>query len=325
MTKLAYILAASHSGSTLLNMLLGAHPQIATVGEMKLPSKAMGDLIHYRCSCGEYIQKCTFWQKIKEGTASRGFDFDLTDAGTDYRAVDSRYAQWLLGPLHRGVLLESLRDGALGISPTWRKQLLEIQRRNAALISTITEIIGAKMASDSSKIAIRLKYLLRNTELEVKIIRLIRDGRGVALTYMNPADFADAKDPAMRGGGSGGQREKERLSMARAAYQWRRCNEEAEHVLRRLDKSQWIEIRYEDLCRDTEKTLGRLFEFLGLDPKKRVKDFRSIEHHVVGNGMRLDTTSQISLDERWREKLTDHDLKIFESTAGKMNRKYGYK
>jgi hypothetical protein len=35
MRRLAYILAASHSGSTLLSMLLGSHPQIATVGEMK--------------------------------------------------------------------------------------------------------------------------------------------------------------------------------------------------------------------------------------------------------------------------------------------------
>ena len=34
-TKLAYILAASHSGSTLLAMLLGAHRETCTVGELK--------------------------------------------------------------------------------------------------------------------------------------------------------------------------------------------------------------------------------------------------------------------------------------------------
>jgi hypothetical protein len=323
--KLTYILAASHSGSTLLSMLLGSHPQIATVGELKLSSRAMGDIEQYRCSCGEFIRACRFWRKVKEGLAVLAYDFDITDAGTDYRAVNSSYARWLLGPLHRGKLLEILRDGALSISPTWKKQLPEIHRRNAALASSICSVTKAEVIVDSSKVALRLKYLLRNPEFDVKVIHLIRDGRAVALTYMDPAGFADARDPALRGGGSGGRREKERLSMAQAAHQWRRSNEEAEHLLRGLDKSQWIEVRYEDLCRDTENTLRRLFEFIGVDPDKHARDFRTVEYHVVGNGMRLDTTSEIQLDERWRETLTEQDLRVFDTVAGKMNRRYGYK
>ena len=324
MAKLAYILSASHSGSTLLSMLLGSHPQIATVGEMKLSSSAMGDLRRYRCSCGELIKQCGFWQKVKEGMARRGFAFDLTHAGTDHKSVESYYARRLLGPLHRGILLESLRDVALGTSFAWRKQLLEIQRRNAALVSTISEITKANIVVDSSKTALRLKYLLRNPELDVKVIRLTRDGRAVALTYIDPADFADAKNPAHRGGGMGSARENERLSMARAAYEWRRCIEEAENILRRLDKSQWIEVRYEELCEDTENTLRRLFEFLGVDPGEHAREFRTVEHHIVGNGMRLDTTSQISLDERWRSALTKEELRIFDHEAGNINQRYGY-
>jgi len=324
LTQLVYILAASHSGSTLLSMLLGSHPQIATVGEIKLSASAMGEINRYRCSCGELIQECKFWWKVKKGMASRGFDFDIADAGTDYRAVKSRYAYWLLGPLHRGRLLESVRDAALGVCPTWRKHLSEIHRRNAALISTVSEIRKADVIVDSSKIAMRLKYLLRNPKLDVKVIRLVRDGRAVSLTYMDPAVFADAKDQNRRGGGGGGNRENERLSMTQAAYQWRRCNEEAEHILRRLDKSRWSEVRYEELCKDTDNMLDRVFEFLGLDPQKRIKHFRSVEHHIVGNGMRLDSTSEIKLDERWRKILTTQDLEIFDSTAGKMNLKYGY-
>ena len=119
-------------------------------------------------------------------------------------------------------------------------------------------------------------------------------------------------------------RKNERLSMAGAAHEWRRSNEEAEHILRCLDKSRWITVRYEQLCEDTENTLGRLFEFLGLDSKKRVRDFRKVENHVIGNGMRLDTTAEIRLDERRGEKLTEHDLRVFDDVAGKMNRQYGY-
>jgi len=322
MTQLAYILAASHSGSTLLSMLLASHPQVATVGEMKLSS--MGNITRYRCSCGEFIRKCRFWSRVKEGMARRGYDFDIADAGMDYRAVDSRYAQWLLGPLHRGMLLESLRDGALRISPTWRRQLPKIHQRNAALASTVGEITGAKVIVDSSKRALRLKYLLRNPELEVKVVRLIRDGRGAALTYMDTARFADAEDPSLRAGGTGGGRKHIKLTMAQAAYQWKASNEDAENVLRGLDKSRWIEVRYEELCEDTESTLRRLFQLLGVDPAKRPGNFRAVEHHVVGNGMRLDSTSDIRLDERWRKQLGEHDLTIFNNVAGQMNRRYRY-
>jgi len=324
MTRLVYVLAASHSGSTLLSMLLGAHPQIATIGEMKMPAGAMGDLSRYRCSCGSLIQECCFWTQIKGGMAVRGFEFDLARAGTDYRMAPSLYVRCLLGPMHKGAVLEVVRDVALGLSPTWRKHMAMAHRRNAALASTVLEMTGAQTVVDSSKVGIRLKYLLRNPDLDVKVIRLIRDGRAVALTYMDPAGFADAKDPARRGGGMGGNREEERLTMAQAAYEWRRSVEEAEYILRYLPQSRWIEIRYEDYCREPESTLNRLHEFLGVEARGQPKQFRSAQQHVVGNGMRLDTTCEVCLDERWRKVLTEGDLKVFDRISGTANRRYGY-
>lgn len=323
-TQLAYILAASHSGSTLLSMLLGSHPQIATIGEMNLSPRAMGDLDRYRCSCGQFIRQCDFWQRVSEGMARRGVAFDLAWAGTDYRGVESRYARRLLKPMHRGKAIECIRDTGLSLLPAWRAGLAKIHRQNAALASTIAELAEALLVVDSSKVGLRLKYLLQNPDLDVKVIRLIRDGRAVALTYMDPAGFADARDPSRRAGGTGGDRKGERLSMHQAAYQWRRCMEEAEHVLKGVDRSRWIEVRYEDYCREPDATLERLHRFLGVEPGRQPRDFRSVEQHVVGNGMRLDTTSEIYLDERWREVLTQSDLRTFDAVAGKMNRRYGH-
>jgi hypothetical protein len=160
--------------------------------------------------------------------------------------------------------------------------------------------------------------------LEVKVIRLIRDGRGVALTYTDPAQFADAREPALRGGGTGGRRDRERLSIAAAAREWRRSNEEAENMVRTLKPQQWIEVRYEELCAAPQTVLPRVFRHLNLDPQQAAADFRSVEHHVVGNGMRLDTTSEVRLDERWRSSLSSGDLRQFEAEAGSLNRHYGY-
>ncbi|MBL7144996.1 MAG: hypothetical protein ISS76_12245 [Phycisphaerae bacterium] len=79
MIQLAYILAASYSGSTLLSMLLGSHSQLPTVGELKLSASAMGE---------------------------RGFGFDVSCAGNDYSEVESWDPRRLLGPLHKEKLVE---------------------------------------------------------------------------------------------------------------------------------------------------------------------------------------------------------------------------
>jgi hypothetical protein len=321
-TNLAYILAASHSGSTLLALLLNSHPQVCTVGEMK--ATHMGDIACYRCSCGRLIRQCGFWARVSREMARRGLEFDIAQAGTDFAACDSRYAHRLLAPLHRGPWLESVRDAALWLSPAWRRHFRQVRLRNAALARTVCDLCGARWIVDSSKGAVRLKYLLGGGDFNIKVIHLVRDGRAVALSYMDPAGYADALDPSRRGGGMGGDRRDERLPIAQAAHQWRRSNEEAQAVVRRLPRSQWTQVRYEDYCADPRGVLRGLFGFLGLDPSAVAEDFRSREHHVLGNGMRLDQTSAIRLDDRWRSALDGRHLEVFADVAGRLNRSYQY-
>ena len=87
---------------------------------------------------------------------------------------------------------------------------------------------------DSSKVGLRLKYLMKLPNIELYVIRLIRDGRAVALTYMDPENFADARNPSLRGGGAGDHRRAERLTMAQAAREWKRSNEEAVEATKKL-------------------------------------------------------------------------------------------
>jgi len=299
-TDLIYIMAASHSGSTLLTMLLGGHPQVCTVGELKATD--LGDVETYKCSCREPIKQCPFWNAVSEGMAKRGIDFQITNAGTDYRSNGSGYTRRLLQPLHRGPLLEAVRGAALWLSPTWRRRLPEIQARNAALAETVCELCGAQAVVDSSKIANRLKYLLRNPALRVKVIRLIRDGRGAALAYIR----------------------ERRDTIEQAATEWRRSNEEAENLLAGIDPSICIEARYEDLCADPKGTLKRLYEFIGVNSDELNCDFRSYEHHVVGNYMRLGSSHEIKLDEEWRTLFTADQIARFDRISGALNRRYGY-
>ncbi len=321
-SQVVYILAASHSGSTLLAMLLGRQSELCSVGELKATS--LGDPSRYRCSCGALIRECRFWRAVSDEMRARGFEYEVTNAGTDFRSGMPPHVNRLLQPLHRGPLLETVRDAALSLSPAWRAGRPRIQQRNKALVESILKLTGKKAVVDSSKIGIRLKYLMRTPGLDVKVVRLIRDGRGVALTYMDPAQFADARDPRLKQGGMGGDRAHQRLSVERAAREWRRSTEEADAIVRGLKPDQVIQVQYEELCAQPEETVARICGRLGVAVDDVDLDFRAIEHHVVGNGMRLDSTIEIEQDTRWQRVLTRGDLQVFDAIAGPINRRFGY-
>ena len=320
---LVYLLAASHSGSTLLAMLLGAHPEICTVGELKLTS--LGDVRQYRCGCGERITECPFWTAVVSRLRGQGLAFELGAASTDFATGAGARAKRLLAPLHRSPALEWARDAALALTPGWRKHLAQRQATNAALAEAVLDLTGRRVIVDSSKIGIRLKFLLRNPRFDIKVVRVTRDGRAVSLTYMDPFGFADARQPELRGGGHGGHRDAERLPMDRAAREWRRANEEAEAICRTLNPSRFVTLRYEDLCSDPDAALARVFAFIGVRPITRAELLAAPQQrHVVGNGMRLDWDGSVKLDERWRAALDASALAVFDQVAGPLNRRLGY-
>ncbi len=318
---LCYLNAASHSGSTLLAMLLNSNARMTTIGELKLCN--LGDLKGYRCSCRELIADCSFWSELGQEMSTESDSFDLANAGTDLSAVSSRYAKRLLKPLHRGIVTEKVRDLLLSLSPAWRCGITDWANRNRRLIAAVAGISNSQVVVDSSKVGVRLKYLLRAPDMNVKVIRLVRDGRAVALTYMREGEFADASDPELRGGGTG-KRKHRGLSMAAAAEEWRRSNEEASVIQRSLPPEQHMQIRYEDLCADVGSALGDIAQFLNVPADDGYLQFKDVEHHVVGNGMRLDGSSEVVLDERWRSVLTEDDLAEFDRVAGSVNRSLGY-
>ena len=319
--KLVYLAAASHSGSTMTAMLLGAHPDLCSVGELKAIN--LGDQSSYLCSCKTLVSNCGFWQGVTQKMVDKGHDFCISDAGTDIRTDATTYMRRLLRPLVRGPFIEWVRDTLLSCSPVWRKKLPYLQKRNADYARSIAEQAGVDTVVDSSKIGIRLKYLLKNPELDVKVIWVVRDGRGVSLAYKNPSEFADAKDPKLRGGGAGTTQEHNR-DIEVGAREWIRCNQETESVLATMPKDKWMQVHYEDLCNNVEETLDALFEFIGVDSTKKRLDFKTVEHHVVGNGMRLDDSEVIQLDDRWKTLLNQDELATYHKVTGDYHTSLGY-
>ena len=297
---LAYILAPSYSGSTLLTFLLARHPRIATIGELK--ATELGDIDRYRCSCGDLLLECRFWRDVIAGCERRGLDLDLHHIDT---SIESRSAfrNKLFRASVRSPVFEFVRRCAISVYPGARAELDGLIRRNQILAEAITDLQRGDVFLDGSKDAPRLLHFLRSGRWNIKVIYLQRDGRGVTSSYMRHygVQYTDA------------------------IAAWKRTVKELQTMRSRLTADQVIDISYESLCESPEAVLQEVWEFLGVGHAGMSGQLLDLEcAHIMGNQMRLRSTDDITLDESWRRKLSAEQLRIFEREAGKTNLALGY-
>jgi hypothetical protein len=141
--KVIYIAGTGHSGSTLLDLMLNAHPEIVSVGElMNLHRRDnSGNGHHFSCSCGaRSLEQCGFWSRINERMQSA--------EGTSIAEL-------------------GLRSHTNGSGPG-----------AGAIYRAISEISGKAFVVDSSKSPARLAYLMHVNGLDVFPIHLIRNPKG---------------------------------------------------------------------------------------------------------------------------------------------------
>ncbi|NOT02887.1 MAG: hypothetical protein HOP29_19985 [Phycisphaerales bacterium] len=298
MIDLVYLASPSFSGSTLLTFLLNTHPSIATIGELKWGEI---DLATYRCSCAALLTECPFWSRVRTQMADRGLPIDLFRPATDFRC-GSGWSNKIARTRVRGAMFEYLRDAVVATLPEPRSTFPTVAAINRAMIEVILELQHARVFLDGSKDPVRLKYLLDTGDYNPWVIQLVRDGRGV----MNSAMKNEGR------------------TAAHAAREWRHTHEQIERLARRLPDARLLTVRYEDLCRAPGVEHTRILAFLGLSGETIVGDYRSVGHHILGNKMRLQASTGIQLDEKWRQSLSREDLAAFDRTAGDMNRRFGY-
>ncbi len=297
--ELLYILSHSYSGSTLLTLLLAAHPKIATVGELK--ASAMGDIETYRCSCGALLNECEFWRQVQHGMQERGASFSLANIGTHFNNGGRAFRR-LIQLCVRHPMCALLSSITLDVLPSYKRRVMTIMDQNRLLIDVITTIQGGRVFLDGSKDPARLNQFLARSLWKIKVIHLVRDGRGVVNSYMKHY----------------------RVDTRAAAREWVSAERECDRVLSRLSPSNVLTITYEDLCGDPQAVVGRILTFVGLDQTLQGTRSSASGFHILGNKMRLDSTGSIAVDETWKKDLRSEDLDVFEAMAGARNRRHGY-
>jgi hypothetical protein len=301
-----YIMGHGYSGSTLLTFLLGAHPRIATIGELYIAPRAKTRPEEFLCSCKTPIRDCDFWQRVTAGMEERGQPFDVWDSDLEFRAhgggVTTGIADVILRAVQRGPILETARKIGLQVVPRARREQDRLLKRHEALVRTIAGIQGTGTFLDSSKRPERAVYMQRIPAFDMKVIHLVRDGRAVA-------------NSSMKNLGIGPEA---------AADSWVADNHASELARRHFPTDRWMFLRYEDLCANPDAKLKQVYDFIGVPSSDGVRDFRSVEQHIIGNRMRLSTTSEIRLDEKWKETLTREQRAAIEPRVAPLNRRYGY-
>jgi hypothetical protein len=300
--QVTYVVGSSHSGSTLIAFLADQHPQIASVGEtaVKRRIRREGRASAQQCSCGERLDSCPFWQAIFADASAAGVPLSTTRWRTDYRFEHP----WLDAVLTRETSWFAWRQGrrwATRHLPPFRTRTARVDSANVAFVRAVLTHQHAQVFFDTTKLLTRLTYLLDIPDLEVRVVRLVRDVRGFAASAQRRGE-----------------------SIETATSVWMKDQAAIDRVLAQRPHVRRTLVRYEDLCREPHETLQRLWEFCGVAPMEPSTTVRAREHHVLGNSMRMGDTITVRLDETWRSQLAPADEQRVLAIAGPLNERLGY-
>jgi len=293
---------SAFSGATLLAILLGAHPDITTIGEIHgLIERSDPDT--YLCSCGKKIKNCEFWDSVKKHMQEKGYPFAVADFDTKYRFTGARIFDNFRHGSSRNSVIDSIRDKFVFNLPGEKKQMQMYVDRNVALIEAVLKVTGNQVFVESSKSRMLLRTFPKFSKFDVRAIHLIRRPEGVVASQL---------------------RRSEEDSVVKESRSWVKRHRRIELSKRFLRPEKFTSVRYEDLCTDTETTLKRLLEFCGVVPDVSKLNFDVTAQHVIGNPMRLRPLSEIVVDERWKEELSQSQIGTIRAIAKPFGNRYGY-
>jgi len=291
-------------------LLLGAHPKGFSLGEItQLPKNIALDS---ECSCGEHLSKCEFWRHLIT-EFSKSLDIDLWR--DPYRLnLGFIMAGREIDPQHQTrlrMMLRKINYGAEYACLRWRipapallhRTTQQAGKNKRNLFQFILDQTSREFVVDSSKHYIGGLSLYQAAPDETKIIHLLRDGRAVFNS----------------GIGRG-------MGPKAALNTWiRHCRRSTLVLGKHLPDSELLTVHYETVAASPESELMRISEFLGIDYLPQMLEFAETDSHIAnGNRMRFGKSSEIKLDERWREELSAPMLDYFERHAGQLNRQLGY-
>jgi hypothetical protein len=306
MSTVLFIGGLGRSGSTLLDRMLGRLDDVWSVGELvHIWERGLSE--NNRCGCGERFRDCPFWGRVGE-VAFGGWDnLDVGEVLALKASVDrNRYVPLMVLP---------------GLSRPYRARLERYLELLEQLYAAIREVSGRPLVVDASKHASHAFLVRRMRGVDLRLVHLVRDSRGVAFSWTKrmrraevvAGDALMATDTPLR------------MSARYLGYNL------LFHLLV-LTGVRGILLRYESLVRDPSGELTRVLALSGRPVAAGELGFvgdgwveLGPSHALAGNPMRFRSGRvPLRVDEEWRGQLRRRHRVLTAVSTWPLLLAYGY-
>jgi hypothetical protein len=259
------------------------------------------------CGCGLPFRECPFWVRVGQ------------DAFGGWERVDGRSVLALARSVdrHRYLPLLATRGD--------RRFDRRVDRYGgilSGLYGAIRSAGTAEMVVDSSNVPSAAYLLRRVAEVDLRVVHLIRDPRGVAYSWTRRVARPDTTGRTVY---------MDRYPPYRMAARWVTRNLAFE-VLESLGIPM-VEVHYEALIRAPRQEMRRILAWCGLPDREQDLGFitpgsvnLAVNHTVMGNPMRMrQGPMELRLDEEWKASMPQGQRAVVTVLAWPLLRRYGYR
>ncbi len=301
--RVLYVIGTARSGSTVLNTLLGSHPDILGAGELGYLPKA-GHVFQQVCSCGAEATKCRFWSQVHAEWVNLGGPDSLEDYGRLQRRFEG------------GRFLPRESPRFTGTQSAAYSEYAEMAR---TLLAAACKVSGKNIIVDSTKTPWRAMMLSSLPGVELHVLHLVRHPAGV-IWSMKKALHSDE---------AGKMTDQRPRPVLRSSLYWVIFNLQAAFVRRGLPSKNSLRVRYEDLVQAPVKVMRRIGQVLDCDldrvgAQAAAGDIFRVEHTIAGNRLRLEGSVRLRMDTDWQNHLLRHERFLCATLTGWLAKIYGY-
>lgn len=301
--KVLYIAGWGRSGSTILDNILGQIDGFFSVGELRYIWDR--NLTENRlCGCGVPFKECEVWRRVLKEAFGEIHQINAYEIVRLRGWARTRHLPLMLLPGG-----ERLLTSRLGEYPT----ILE------KIYRAIQSTTGSKVIVDSSKFPSYAWVLRTMPAIDLYVVHLIRDPRGVAYSWLRRKLQPSKGGPAYM----------ERLNPVASSLIWNIWNLTIEALWRRFPY-RYLMLRYEDFVDRPQEAVECILNLV----QEKATHFPFIEgrkvaldanHTTSGNPSRFQTgTIELRPDMEWKEKMKQKDKAIVTMLTWPLLLRYGY-
>lgn len=302
--KVLYIAGEGRSGSTIMGNVLGEIDGFFFIGEAI--SIWHHFLIHNRlCACGVPANNCPTWQKI----LNIAFNLKVVDA----HKMEKQGKTYARNRFLWKILLSN-RTNKL------HKEVAEYLHHTKNLYHGISIGTNTEVIVDSSKKPTYAFLLNMIPSIEVYILHLVRDSRGVAHSWGKGKIQQQVSDEVIY---------MHQFTPLKSAWRWNISNLLTELLLRHPPQN-FLTIRYEDFVEEPAKTLSKVLQLLNLSERNfpiraHNQAHLTTNHAIWGNPNRF-LTGNITLrhDREWQQTMPTKSKRIITLLTKPGLRRYQY-